>query len=738
MLRGPAQAASKGIVTDLSHSVPGHIVRTQPCAYSCADFSCQICRFVAFYESLRSLPCLSLRVGTTPAQDRNAEIVCMDFFMQPDFVLRDTSAKTMNQWTLVAFGLGRESRRSTFSSAKAMRSMYKVDRDTSFGTFMDKTFRLGWHDQLAQRLAAGGMALAPYKHQSAAMLAMLKFENRLADNFANAPEFRRGGVKAFLRESLVKIGDHALACSLSGALITPEVADAAIARARGGLLAFPPGVGKTFICIALAVLTWQPGTLAAIIRAPTHLLLQWRSELRRFVPHACIVDHEAGRPTATETQPTFLLVDNKHMTQDLQWLASSERPGIRAARTFVDEAHDAPVDPRRPAEGEATWTVTATPFFARSQHAESLYSVLAKVPRHHGIPHAHGQLLNMFKVDAGTVYRELVLNLHELDSILPPAHHRRIFTSEDRNAAFVDNLTALVLERSGNGGYLSHAHMQNSIATILRMLQHKIRAAAERGTVLYTDELLYTIYGYRSRRQRFPEHGALQPASAQMVTGAIAGDDCPICLTSMAGGSDEDTGPVTLLPCRHMLHHECLRGWVQVSGDCRCPMCRAAFHAQQLVAVPHSGTALGDAAEVQNDVGVWAFDRVHAMALQLIQEHAARREGKVIVFMAMDSAPRLGVKLRRAGISYVNCIEATTAEWRAAAIDDFVKGSAFVLLVDPRSEAGLNLTVANMVISYSGHSGSMDQMKGRVQRLGQQHAVHFVQMVVDGHFEVGV
>jgi len=114
----------------------------------------------------------------------------------------------------------------------------------------------------------------------------------------------------------------------------------------------------------------------------------------------------------------------------------------------------------------------------------------------------------------------------------------------------------------------------------------------------------------------------------------------------------------------------------------------------------------------------------------MIAEHLARDEGKAIVFLHQDSAPRLHGFLRARGISFVNCIEAGSVTSRARAIDEFTNGDPDVLLIDPKSETGLNLTVANFVLNYAGHGGSWNQIVGRVRRLGQCHDVRVVQLRV--------
>ena len=96
-----------------------------------------------------------------------------------------------------------------------------------------------------------------------------------------------------------------------------------------------------------------------------------------------------------------------------------------------------------------------------------------------------------------------------------------------------------------------------------------------------------------------------------------------------------------------------------------------------------------------------------------------------------NSAMRLHAFLRASNISFVNCIDAGSEVSRAQSIADFVNGAPDVLLIDPKSETGLNLTVANFVLNYAGHEGSYDQIVGRVRRLGQVHDVRVTQLRVN-------
>jgi hypothetical protein len=267
-------------------------------------------------------------------------------------------------------------------------------------------------------------------------------------------------------------------------------------------------------------------------------------------------------------------------------------------------------------------------------------------------------------------------------------------------------------------------------------------------------------------RTRFPELRDIPDAAADISTRLAERvradrDDCVVCL-------EELQTDLIVLPCDHILHYECLRNWhrtdlgfgiADVSGtdaaaSNRCATCRQRYDVSDLRKLPAapsgrrddggdgdddggvaSGSGMdpdtGPVVPAHADPNKWEFDEVHGRAIELIEEHLAKDEGKAIVFLNQNSAMRLHAFLRARGVSFVNCIEAGSEESRARSIAEFVNGTPDVLLIDPKSETGLNLTVANFVLNYAGHDGSYDQIVGRVRRLGQRHVVRVVQMRVN-------
>ncbi len=52
------------------------------------------------------------------------------------------------------------------------------------------------------------------------------------------------------------------------------------------------------------------------------------------------------------------------------------------------------------------------------------------------------------------------------------------------------------------------------------------------------------------------------------IQSSSAGQDCPVCLEAMQPGET-----VRILPCRHVLHHDCINGWFE-HGKYSCPLCK--------------------------------------------------------------------------------------------------------------------------------------------------------------------
>jgi hypothetical protein len=51
------------------------------------------------------------------------------------------------------------------------------------------------------------------------------------------------------------------------------------------------------------------------------------------------------------------------------------------------------------------------------------------------------------------------------------------------------------------------------------------------------------------------------------IQSSSGAQDCPVCLETMQSGET-----VRILPCRHILHHDCITGWFH-HGKLTCPLC---------------------------------------------------------------------------------------------------------------------------------------------------------------------
>ena len=752
---------------------------TYTCSVQCFGDACATCKLGLYASCARAQSGTAVQCIVKPATDPNAHtLVEMNFYMAPTMHLPDADYRYLNKWSYATMGVFRDARRANFSSARALASMFQADRNTAFGAYVTKVRQTGWHAKVAQMLSAKGMSCAPYEHQTASVLAMLQMECTpypLGGDIA-MPFYGRGGAGDFLRESMLEVTGSTLICTLTGSIVTKERFESALASTRGGLLALPPGVGKTYTCVALALVTWVAGqsTIAAVIRAPTHLSLQWKREIARFCPSANIVDACVSGTRVTQEQvsssagPTFVVMPPMTDPRDCGVAcrggsAHSQfargAPGVKAQRTFIDEAHEMMACGMAPAEGEATWAVTATPFFSNGASRDALFDVLQKVPRHFGLPKCHGQLLNLFNKDAGTIFQSLTLNLHELQDMLPVVHSQMETIEVNRNDAAFETFTNRLVEHAQRQRD-SWMSSRTGLDSMLRMANTMIRLAAQRGLVIHVDELFARPVGHYAfplggmqpvERTHFPtlsDINVAAPADSVRLMEKLRDDqdDCVVCLENL----QQD---LIALPCDHVLHYECLRNWHRTdlglgitATSTRCAMCRQQYRVADLRKIvpfdngdvyddasAHASADASSSAQAPpaQDADKWTFDEVHRRAVVLIGEHLSKNEGKAIVFLNQNSAMRLHAFLRASNISFVNCIEAGSEESRAHSIATFVNGAPDVLLIDPKSETGLNLTVANFVLNYAGHDGSYDQIVGRVRRLGQVHDVRVTQLRVN-------
>ena len=745
-LQAPLQSIGRGITLEKPLT---QVTRLDGMVGRCIDScgTCDYCKFALYAVCAREhcytaqtrvvVQCEALAAGAE-------QEVLMHFLVRPSVTLVEASYRCFNSFTFLVSGTYRHAQRTAFSAQEAMSSLRATDRDSTLQAFVDLVVSTGWHTKVCERLAQEGIISPPFPHQSSSILAMLEMEGRAESaGFQGAPRFGRQGISGFLRAALVPVTAELSMCSLTGAVLTRDHANQVCESARGGLLALPAGVGKTYTCVALSVLAWTPGKYAAIVFCPKHLVLQWKDEIRRFLPASRVVSSHTANVDLT-SGPVFLVASQEpsihtaiqaaaHALAGAHPAGGEPLTGARAARYIVDEAHGVPVPypERRPASGEAVWAVTATPFFARTARAAWLFDILQKVPRHFGIPTIHAQLTKMLRREVGLVFKELVLNLHDLDDLLP---------SVKNSTEVIQIRRADVMQGASWRG--AYALLQGAPSQlVVHRANDAITRAASLGLVFHVDELT----GHAAAR-RFTRPAPTPMPDWSAVPGEDSGgsarniyseDECVVCLSTMEGF------PSVSVPCGHAFHYGCLTAWhAESARECRCPICRTNYSINDVrrckignasVEQPSDPTQTSAEDAQARDEGRWDFSEVHLKAIEQVEAHLARNEGKAIVFLPQAAAARLGPLMRRRGIDFVSCVDAAGSENRANAIHSFVEQSAAkVLLIDPLSfETGLNLTVANFVLSYPYHRGSMEQMAGRVRRLGQRFETRFVQMHVD-------
>lgn len=170
--------------------------------------------------------------------------------------------------------------------------------EPTLDVFRDTVVASGWHGHVAAMLAHVGVALPPYPHQSAALLAMLEMEGLssiCADRavFGAAavasppPAIGKRGVSWVLSASTMDLGSAEL-CTLTGRL-RPHGAQAQ-PTTTGGILCSPSGSGKSYICIAYAALTSRAvndsdgAAPETVVVAPACIVPQWRAAVARILP----------------------------------------------------------------------------------------------------------------------------------------------------------------------------------------------------------------------------------------------------------------------------------------------------------------------------------------------------------------------------------------------------------------------------------------------------------------------
>lgn len=86
------------------------------------------------------------------------------------------------------------------------------------------------------------------------------------------------------------------------------------------------------------------------------------------------------------------------------------------------------------------------------------------------------------------------------------------------------------------------------------------------------------------------------------IQSASAVQDCPVCLETMQPG---DT--VRILPCRHVLHHDCISGWFE-HGKYSCPLCKMDLQ-NHLEEQRSASLSITEGSTVRRRWSIWPFRR---------------------------------------------------------------------------------------------------------------------------------
>jgi hypothetical protein len=668
---------------------------------------CHLCRFSIFTQCVQAICPSNTRVAVKCAMNGtdNDGNVTMDFFASPAPAMYECAGiRDLNAFSFVMGGVYRDPKRCPLDKSAVFRCVRDIENDGSFQDYMDRVRADGWEAKIKRDLRTAGVVLDPRLHQTAAILAMLKMEGR--DVHTDAPEYR-GGVSGLLEASHVRVDERTFVSSLTGAPITQQTAHRAIANARGGILALPPGTGKTFVCVALGALEWKPGKLAATIVCPEHLALHWQREIRKAVPDATVIRPQIGddRDPATVDTPTFA-IDPEGISSD------------PTMRIVVDEAHTPffPLVTRGPASERAVWAVTTEPFSneMRGAGATEVSRIFNRVGRYFGLPTISLHMARFMRLNVRRVLSEPVINCAGLASTVLPGM---------RNFA----IAKVEIERNEETWIKISEAIANRPDERRRVNRDLVQAAAA-GVIVDVSQMI----SGGNRFDPFPAWSSLPPAD----TVSKFSDECAICFVEIHRLA------ATTLPCGHAFHHECMRTLhathdARAAGARSCPVCRSTFVYSGCKRHPvMPGTILEPPCRKTS----WDFVAVHAHAVDILAEHLGRREGKVVVTVPEIGAGRLMSILRECKIGAIDATR-SFADDLSRKIDDFVGSSeAAVILFDQSNFlSGINLSVANMIVAYPIVAESMNALgvsvfgnragnKRWIQRLDQKHPPRIVEL----------
>jgi SNF2-related domain/Zinc finger, C3HC4 type (RING finger) len=187
-------------------------------------------------------------------------------------------------------------------------------------------------------------------------------------------------------------------------------------------------------------------------------------------------------------------------------------------------------------------------------------------------------------------------------------------------------------------------------------------------------------------------------------TGADA--ECKICYS-------EPEAPTLVLCCRNMFCGRCLIAWFNQYNHNSCPMCRQRVSMKTDVLTITAPLLEADKSCSSDElVGDPNKPLKKIEALRMICKHA----GRVLVFANHPGAiARILQELRRAGVACDTFMGTNTSVFAR-----FRAGELTVLVLDPRSTAGIALIEADSVALYHAMEVGLErQAIGRAQRVGR-------------------
>lgn len=270
---------------------------------------------------------------------------------------------------------------------------------------------------------------------------------------------------------------------------------------RGGFLATQPGLGKSFVCVAL-VAAEAAGAGPTLIITPANILHQWSAEFTRHAP-ALRVARFHGPKRRFDPEAEVIITTIGTLTRSA---AKPGLPDILWRRLIIDEVHTASMPHPTPIRSRFVWGLSATPIVCGPTGCRRLVQTLratfpAETPRlrTRGAPTivlADGTVLNMRDFFTGCTIRYTVAGVSQQVAIQEATVNvERVDLSADEGAAY-QQLQAICKERVRRGTGRAAPLLERECQRMLRaFLSHppmvSLNQTPEEGPTIHsTDERL--------------------------------------------------------------------------------------------------------------------------------------------------------------------------------------------------------------------------------------------------------